>query len=94
MPFGEKLLSYDVWSFYLHNGFLRRYRRRSRSSKVDVVIQYDKDDDLWTTHPFYWMLPWPKFTGKTPESLMFKIDLFLLENNCELNEPFIFPDDF
>lgn len=32
-------------------------------------------------------------TSKSPEKLMLKVDLVLLENNIEIMEPFVFPEN-
>lgn len=86
------MMSYKPWELFRQYGSDDDMLRRREIYGGDIVI-YKNEKGLWVVHPFYRTPYWKDFKANTCESLMFQIDLILVDRGSEVLEPFIFPNN-
>ena len=89
------MMCYKPWEIFRQYGSDDDFFiRRREVYGGDIVIYYNEKKE-WVIHPFYRTPYWQafKFKANTCESLMFQIDLVLIDRGSDVLEPFIFPDN-
>ncbi len=76
-----------VYDFLGQKGYSRGVILDGKFSPV--IIIFNDASSWYIEKPLYFV----NFVEKTAEVLMFKIDLHLLDEDYDLEEPFIFPDE-
>lgn len=67
------------------------YARRKLEDQSCFFIIIRDGNSFYVEKPF--LNPFMGLEFKTPEALMFRLDLWLIEEGFELDDPFVFPDD-
>lgn len=82
------MLSFRAWEKIYFLGLNNFGFKRREYTGADIVIAFDFE---WYVEKPFGAAPYVNLSANTYESLMFKIDLYLLDNNWEVVEPFVFP---